>query len=161
MVRYTVDVSPDEQLRRMAELFIRVGKRLRVEEARRYAPYGLTPAQGRMLGVLADSPEPLRMKDLAAILGVVPRAVTPQVDVLEQAGLVRRRPDPDNRRSTFIDLTEEGSSVRDALIRQREHAAADLFAPLTAGQRAAMLGLLEVIATTDRARADNTPPPGR
>jgi DNA-binding MarR family transcriptional regulator len=139
-------MNPDDQLRRMAELFVRVGKRLRVEEARRYAPYNITPAQGRMLGVLADARQPLRMKDLAAILGVVPRAVTPQVDVLEQAGLIRRRPDPDNRRSTFVDLTEEGTSVREALIQERELAAADLFAPLTDQQRAAMLGALEAIA---------------
>jgi DNA-binding MarR family transcriptional regulator len=130
----------------MAELFVRVGKRLRVEEARRYAPYGITPAQGRMLGVLADARQPLRMKDLAAILGVVPRAVTPQVDVLEQAGLIRRRLDPDNRRSTFVDLTDEGASVREALIRERELAAADLFAPLTGHQRTAILGALEAIA---------------
>ena len=51
VVRYACQVNPDEQLRRMAELFVRVGKRLRVEEARRYAPYGLTPAQGRTLAV--------------------------------------------------------------------------------------------------------------
>jgi len=142
----------------MAELFVRVGKRLRVEEARRYAPYGLTPAQGRMLGVLADTPHPLRMKDLAAILGVVPRAVTPQVDVLEQARLVCRRPDPGNRRSTFIVLTQDGASVRDALIQQRKLAAADLFARLTDQQRSAMLSALEAIASTEpRYQADNPP----
>lgn len=142
----------------MAELFVRVGKRLRVEEARRYAPYGLTPAQGRMLGVLADSPQPLRMKDLAAILGVVPRAVTPQVDVLERAGLVRRRSDPDNRRSTFIDLTEDGASVREALVQQRKLAAADLFAPLTARQRTTMLNALETIANAEQPGRDHPPP---
>jgi DNA-binding MarR family transcriptional regulator len=127
----------------MAELFLRIGKRLRVQEAQRYAPYGLTPAQGRVLGVLADSPEPLRMKELAAILGVVPRAVTPQIDVLEQAGLVSRRIPPDDRRSIFLDLTAEGESVRDALLQQRRLAAGDLFAPLAAQQRAAMLDALE------------------
>jgi DNA-binding MarR family transcriptional regulator len=151
-------VSSDEQLRQMAELFVRVGKRLRAEEARRYAPYGLTPAQGRMLGVLADSPKPLRMKDLAAILGVVPRAVTPQVDVLEGAGLVRRRPDPHNRRSTFIDLTEDGASVREALVQQRKLAATDLFAPLTAQQRTTMLNALETIANADQPDQAHPPP---
>lgn len=144
----------------MAELFVRVGKRLRVEEARRYAPYRLTPAQGRMLGVLADSPQPLRMKDLAAILGVVPRAVTPQVDVLEQAGLVRRRPDPGNRRSTFIVLTEDGASVREALIQQRRLAAAELFARLTDQQRSAMLSALETIASTEPNEQAGTTFPG-
>jgi len=142
----------------MAELFVRVGKRLRVEEARRYAPYGLTPAQGRMLGVLADTRQPLRMKDLADILGVVPRAVTPQVDALEQAGLVRRRADPGNRRSTFIVLTEDGASVREALIQQRKLAAADLFAHLTDQQRSAMLSALEAIAGAEHRDQADSPP---
>ena len=48
---------------------------------------------------------------LAAILGVVPRAITPQIDVLEQAGLVRRRTDPHNRRSILLELSDEGTSV--------------------------------------------------
>lgn len=135
----------------MAELFLQAGKRLRADEARRYARYGLTPAQGRVLGVLADSPGPLRMKELAAILGVVPRAVTPQVDVLEQAGLVCRRTDPDNRRAIFIDLTGTGATTRKALLEQRELAAALLFAPLTGEQRSAMLDLLEVIAAPGHA----------
>lgn len=133
------------ELRRIADLFLRVGKRLRISEAERFAPYGLTPAQGRMLGVLADSREPLRMMNLAAILGVVPRAVTPQVDALEQSGLVRRCTDPNNRRSTFIELTAEGIATRKALLKERQRAAEALFAPLTGNQRTAVLELLEAI----------------
>jgi len=85
------------------------------------------------------------MKDLASILGVVPRAITPQVDVLEGAGLVRRRTDPDNRRAILVDLTDYGTAVREALLEQRRLAAKDLFASLTDQQRAVMLELLEAL----------------
>jgi DNA-binding MarR family transcriptional regulator len=134
----------------MAELFLRIGKRLRVAEAQRFAPYGLTPAQGRVLGVLADSTRQLCMGDLAITLGVVPRAVTPQIDALEDAGLVRRRTDPHNRRSILLDLTDEGAAVRQALLDQRRLAAEELFAPLTHRQRTAMLDLMEAIDSTER-----------
>jgi DNA-binding MarR family transcriptional regulator len=134
----------------MADLFLQVGKQLRVAEAKRYAPFGLTPAQGRLLGVLADSTRQLCMGDVAAILGVVPRAVTPQVDALEQAGLVRRRTDPHNRRAILLDLTDAGAEVRRALVNQRRAAAAELFAPLSPRQRTAMLNALEAIASAHR-----------
>jgi DNA-binding MarR family transcriptional regulator len=135
---------------RMAELFLLVGKRLRAAEAKRFAPLGLTPAQGRLLGVLADSTRQLCMGDVASILGVVPRAVTPQVDALEQAGLVRRRTDPDNRRAILLDLTDEGAEVRRALVEQRRAAAAELFAALTPRQGDAMLNALEAIVNAER-----------
>jgi len=138
----------------MAELFLQIGKRLRVAEAHRFAPYGLTPAQGRVLCELADSPRQLCMGDLAAILGVVPRAVTPQIDVLEEAGLVRRRTDPHNRRSILLDLTDEGATIRQALLKQRRLAAEELFAPLANQQRTAMLALMEAIASPDHTESE-------
>lgn len=135
---------------RLGELFVRVTRRLREAERTAYAPWGLTPAQGRLLGVLARSPGSMHMIDLARELGVVPRAVTPLVDLLEGAGLVRRRVDPANRRAILIDLTEEGATTRQALVEARVRAAESLFAPLAPEQRSTLLGLLEAVATAPR-----------
>jgi DNA-binding MarR family transcriptional regulator len=143
-------MSRDQQLGRLGELFLRVGKLLRAEEARRYAPYGLTPAQGRVLGVLADSDRQLCMGDLAVILGVVPRAVTPQIDALEEVGLVRRRTDPHNRRSILLDLTPEGRTTRSRLVQERVRAAEEIFSTLAPDQRQSLIGMLEAVAP-DRA----------
>ncbi|MGV4926456.1 MarR family transcriptional regulator [Streptomyces sp. HJ7] len=46
------------------------------------------------------------MTELAERLGVVPRAVTPLIDALEEAGLVRRLAEPDNRRSSWSKHTD-------------------------------------------------------
>ncbi len=127
---------------RLGELFLRVGKLLRVAEARRFAAHGLTPAQGRVLGVLADATRQLCMGDVAEILGVVPRAVTPQIDALEQARLVHRRTDPGNRRSTLLDLTAEGAAVRRRLLQERVQAVDEVFAELTSQQRHSLIDLL-------------------
>jgi DNA-binding MarR family transcriptional regulator len=139
-------VENDELAGRLGELFLRVSKRMRAMQIERFAPFGLTPAQVRVLSLIARSQTPPRMTELADQLGVVPRAVTPLVDALERADLVRRRVDPGNRRSTLLDLTEHGAAVRQALRAERARAAEDLFARLTLGQRATLLELLETVA---------------
>ena len=78
--------------------------------------------------MLADSTRQLCIGDLAIILGVVPLAIALQIDALEEAGLVRRLIDPRNRRSTLVNLTAEGSTVRKQLRDERVRAAGQVFA---------------------------------
>lgn len=140
-------MSDEGQACFLGEHLLRVGKLIRSAEAERFAPYGLTPAQGRVLGVLADCSRQLCMGDLAVILGVVPRAITPQIDALEGTGLVLRRTDPGNRRSTLLTLTEEGAAMHRRLQEERARAAEQVFAALTPEQRLTLLDLLTTVAT--------------
>ncbi|HWG03077.1 MAG TPA: MarR family transcriptional regulator [Trebonia sp.] len=95
-----------------------------------------------MITRAGDSP---RMTELAGQLGIVPRSVTTVVDALEEAGLVRREIDPANRRAIRLHLTERGEAYRDELREARRRTAEDLFAPLGAGQRAALGELLSLL----------------
>ena len=52
--------------------------------------------------------EELRMKELAELIGVTTGTLTITVDKLEKKGLVKRIPNPDDRRSFLITLTKEG-----------------------------------------------------
>ena len=117
-------------------------RRLRRAQADRLKPLGLTPAQERALRVIARSPEPLRMTELADRLGIVPRSVTTVIDTLEEAGLVSRETDPRNRRAILLRLTERGDGVREELRTARVRAAEELFAPLTEPERESLAGLL-------------------
>jgi DNA-binding MarR family transcriptional regulator len=130
----------------LGELFLRQAKRFRRAYGERLAPLGFTPAQSRALEVIAryGSPPP-RMVDLAERLHVVPRAVTPLVDALEAADLVRRRIDPDNRRSVLLELTERGAATRQAFQEARTDAADSLFAALSADEQDVLRELLEKI----------------
>lgn len=126
----------------LSELIFRQMKRLRRAQAERLAPLGLTPAQERALRMITRSEEPPRMTDLADRLGIVPRSVTTVIDSLEEADLVRREIDPHNRRAIRLHLTDRGLSVRDDMREARRRAAEDLFAPLSAEDRAALGELL-------------------
>ena len=129
----------------LADQFLRLTKRINHAHRHNFAPLGVTPAQGRMLRTVAHSPQPPRMADLAARLGVVPRQVTSLVDALEERGLVRRAPDTANRRVIRIELTERGSLALTALRRARRSAAEELLAPLTPGQRDELSQLLALL----------------
>ncbi|MCZ7415638.1 MULTISPECIES: MarR family winged helix-turn-helix transcriptional regulator [unclassified Streptomyces] len=130
----------------LADQLIRFTRRLHRAQRRRLDPLGVTPAQARLLGVVAHCPAPPRMADLAQRLDVVPRAVTTLVDGLERQQAVRRVADPANRRVTRIELTAPGRALLDTLRQARREAAEELLAPLGLEQReqlSALLGALD------------------
>jgi len=126
----------------LAELMVRTSWRLRRGAAKELAPLGVTFAQARVMRVLAGTGEPMRMADLAASLEIVPRSVTTMIDSLEQAGLVCREADANDRRSVLVSPSPAGQMVLDRLDRARRDTADDLFSRLTPGERAQLLALL-------------------
>ena len=73
---------------------------------------GLYASQELLLMVLWDA-GPQRQTDLGAELGMDSAGTTRVVQRLEQAGFVRRRPDPDDRRATLVEVTDRGQQLRE------------------------------------------------
>ncbi|WP_329052077.1 MarR family transcriptional regulator [Amycolatopsis sp. NBC_01488] len=71
--------------------------------------YGLTVPQGQLLCVLMG--RPYGMGDLGATLGLEKSSLTGLVDRAVRRGLVRREPDPDDRRAVRVVLTDEGRDL--------------------------------------------------
>ncbi|WNI19095.1 MarR family winged helix-turn-helix transcriptional regulator [Actinacidiphila sp. ITFR-21] len=141
--------TPDEVTGRLADQLLRLSRRLHRSQRELMEPLGITLAQARLLRALALYDEPPRMADLAQRLDVVPRAVTTLVDALEERELLRRVPDPHNRRVIRIELRERGGQALLDLRQARRTAAAELLGPLSDGQRAELTALLSVLDEQD------------
>ena len=140
-----MDESGQEILIRLAELLTRASWRLRRNERKELAPFGLTFAQARALRILSAVPDPLRIGDLANKLEIVPRSATTMVDGLEEAGFVTREIDRDDRRSILVAPTPKGQELIARLAEQRRAGAEALFAPLSAEEKSELLRLLASI----------------
>jgi len=79
---------------------------------------GLTPAQLSALGVVARK-GPLRLSELAEIESVNPTMLSRVVAALDEAGLIRRRTDPDDRRAGLLEVTASGRRTHDRLRAER------------------------------------------
>src|SRR3954463_9064786 len=92
----------------LVERLMRSAHRLRRASMKSLAPLGLTPAQERMLRLVSRGDGARGMGELASRMGIVPRSATSLVDALEQADLVQRAVDPENRRAILVSLTDHG-----------------------------------------------------
>lgn len=86
------------------------------------ARHGLADNDSIVLSHLAAAGGRLLPRDLSAAMEVRTGTLTAMLDRLEAVGFVRRVPNPDDRRSTFVELTDEGATTLDesfALLRRR------------------------------------------
>ncbi|MCZ9339278.1 MarR family transcriptional regulator, partial [Streptomyces sp. TRM76130] len=79
---------------------------------------------------------------LSARLGYDPSAIVGLVDDLERQNLAERRPAPDDRRSRIVALTDAGRAFLRDTDEASRRVTSDLLAPLDAGERETLHGLL-------------------
>jgi DNA-binding MarR family transcriptional regulator len=78
----------------------------------------MTPSQLSVLGSVARQ-GPLRLADLADLESLNPTMLSRIVANLDEAGLVHRRNDPDDRRAGLVEVTASGRRTYDRLRAQR------------------------------------------
>jgi DNA-binding MarR family transcriptional regulator len=125
----------------LTEAFWAVTRRLREKSQETLAPWDITPAHWRALRVLRRHGV-MRLSELSDWLHIAPRSTTEVVDALEGRGLVRRRPDPGDRRATLVELTGHGTSVLDAIRAVSGTAAERAFDRLRQADRAHLARIL-------------------
>lgn len=79
-------------------------------DARMRAEHGLPLHRFEPMQVIARTRD-CRVYDIAGALSLTTGGVSKIVDSLEAAGLVSRRPNPDDRRSSIVELTSTGRKL--------------------------------------------------
>jgi DNA-binding MarR family transcriptional regulator len=109
-------------------------------------------ARIRLLQALETAGE-ATMSELAVALEVTQRRITALVDALEEDGLVERRPNPADKRSTLIAITPAGSRRQDVDWKRHQSDVALAFAELPAAQQRQLLEITPALTEIMRRRA--------
>jgi DNA-binding MarR family transcriptional regulator len=106
--RFDLSATP---LRALFDELVLVETRLRASvDTRLRGEFGLPINQFELLSVVAGQVA-CQVRDVVAALSLTTGGASKLVDRVEEAGLCRRRPNPDDRRSSIIELTSEGARL--------------------------------------------------
>ncbi|MFJ8992954.1 MarR family winged helix-turn-helix transcriptional regulator [Streptomyces sp. NPDC102279] len=113
-VRPDLDTAAMEVFGRVFRISRALGDRM--EKA--YARYGISRGEFDVLATLrrSDAPYTLSPRQLSATLMLTTGGMTGRLDKLERAGLLRRSPDPHDRRGLKVTLTDEGLRLIDEAV---------------------------------------------
>jgi DNA-binding MarR family transcriptional regulator len=125
----------------------RIGKLARYFDhsmAATLAETGLSPRAYRVLGRLRYQGPPYQLSagQLAEAMGLSSGAMTNRLDRLEQAGLVRRIADPDDRRGVLVEPTDAGHAAWDRTVHTQATREALIASVLSDGEKDHLHSLL-------------------
>jgi DNA-binding MarR family transcriptional regulator len=116
-----------------------------------YARFGVSRGEFDVLATLRRSGEPytLSPRQLSGTLMLTTGGMTGRLDKLERAGLLRRSPDPHDRRALQVTLTDEGLRLVDQAVTAGLAVQAEALSHLDEEQAAQLSDLLRrlVVAT--------------
>jgi len=112
---------------------------------------GVSGPQLALLNWIADSPGG-GIQDIATGLNLTAPTVSVGVRRLEAAGLLKRRPDPEDGRAIQIFLTQQGQALHGQARAFRREKMGRMLAGLTSEESATLLALLEkaIVAAEER-----------
>jgi DNA-binding MarR family transcriptional regulator len=88
----------------------KASRQLSVYLETRIGEQGLSPSEGHVLSYLRGY-GPAPVGELVRVFGIKQSTLTSMLDRLEQAGLVRRELNPDDRRSFLVHLSDDGAAL--------------------------------------------------
>jgi DNA-binding MarR family transcriptional regulator len=111
VVRPELETVPMAVIGRIYRIAHALGEQMEVA----YAAFGISRGEFDVLATLRRSGEPyvLSPRELSSTLMITTGGITGRLDKLERAGLLRRSPDPTDRRGIRVTLTDEGIRIVD------------------------------------------------
>lgn len=109
---------------------LRLARHITARRVDHLTDFGLTPGDFDVLATVrrVQGPEGVNPGTVLESVLITSGGLTKRLDRLESAGLLERRPDPDDRRGTLARLTDEGTEVVDAALQSLVSAERDLVA---------------------------------
>ena len=124
------------------------------------AQFNLDHSEWKMLGLLARRRDGYTSSpgELARMMDLSSGAMTNRLDRLEAAGLVRRRPDPNDRRGIQVELTPDGRRVYEETLSVQAEKEEFVASALTKAEKKQLNALLRRLML-EFERAEGGPPP--
>jgi DNA-binding MarR family transcriptional regulator len=146
-----------------AEIFgtlIRVGQALSYELDRAsVATFGVPQAVLNSLAIVEGAGEPLTPTEISERTLISSATMTNTLDTLEHRGWVRRVPNPEDRRSVLIEITDEGKAIADQLLPGTRKLEMAVCAGLTSSERKTAMKLLAKVLDQAVALGEAEPMP--
>ncbi|MGK5693639.1 MarR family winged helix-turn-helix transcriptional regulator [Streptomyces sp. URMC 128] len=121
-----------------------------------YAQFGIGRGEFDVLATLRRAGEPytLSPRQLSATLMLTTGGMTGRLDKLERAGLLRRSPDPHDRRGLHVTLTDKGLELIDEAVGAGLAVQTEALSGLDAEQAGQLAELLRELLRTTEGRQD-------
>ncbi|OBH34527.1 MarR family transcriptional regulator [Mycobacterium intracellulare] len=131
---------------RIPFLLAQLGAHVSSDFQRRLSSIGADPRTYAVLLALASA-DGQSQRQLSERLGIHRNAMVVVIDQLEQRGLAKRLPRPEDRRAVAVTLTAKARRLLPALHEQGRDLENEIAAPLSAKERATLRRLLQRVAT--------------
>jgi DNA-binding MarR family transcriptional regulator len=141
--RPDLDVAPLQVLSRVS----RLARHLDLARRASFGRHGLETWEWDVLSALRRQGAPYQMTPGALLRAtlVTSGTMTNRIDRLAEAGLVRRQPDPRDRRGVLVTLTDLGRAKADAALADLLGRERDLLASLGPDDQQSLAGLLRTL----------------
>jgi DNA-binding MarR family transcriptional regulator len=141
--RPDLDVEPMQVLSRIS----RLARHLDIARRGAFAEHGLESWEFDVLSALRRQGPPFQLTPGALLRAtlVTSGTMTNRIDRLAAANLVRREPDPRDKRGVLVTLTEAGRERVDAALDRLLHRERALLAGLDPGERRSLADLMRIL----------------
>ncbi len=141
--RPDLDVEPMQVLSRIS----RLARHLDIARRGAFADHGLETWEFDVLSALRRQGPPFQLTPGALLRAtlVTSGTMTNRIDRLAEAGLVRREPDPRDKRGVLVTLTQQGAARADAALADLLDRERMLLAGLDTDERRCLAGLMRIL----------------
>jgi DNA-binding MarR family transcriptional regulator len=134
--------QPDTEATEFAgQLFFRLWRASHTRIAEKLDAIGLTPASFGVLNLLGKR-DAMIQQEIGKAMGIDPSTMVALLDGLEGAGLVTRRPHPDDRRARDVVITAKGRKALERGRKLNDEVEDEVLQGLSKTERRELLGLL-------------------